>query len=133
MHKLIVVLGAAFLGFILWVIYRADLGQPTDFHIWVMTIAYGDKIGHFIIYGLLAIFSNLALKLHRVKLGGLSIYAGGLFVFAFAVVEEASQLLFPQRTLDIVDLLSGTLGIIVFGAFSRHIALSIKLSFQEYP
>jgi polysaccharide biosynthesis protein VpsQ len=117
MHRLIVLFTSAFIAFILWVIYMADLGRPTKFHVLIMSIGHGDKIGHFFLFGILALFANLALKLRRVKLGALSVYTGSLFVFAFATIEEASQLYFPERTLDIVDLLAGALGIFVFNNF----------------
>jgi polysaccharide biosynthesis protein VpsQ len=130
MHRLIVFFTSTFIAFILWVIYMADLGQPIKFHVLIMSIEYGDKIGHCFIYGMLALFTNLALKLRRVKLGALNVYVGGLFIFAFAAIEEVSQLYFPERTFDIVDLLAGAFGIVVFNALSRQIAKRLNLSFQ---
>ena len=128
MAKLLIVLSMGFLSFILWVIYQADLGQPTYFHLLIKDLPYGDKIGHFFLFGLLSFLINLALKLRRIKCVGLDFYLGSALVFAFAVLEEISQVLFPQRTLDLADLVAGALGILVFNLSSENVSKRLNLA-----
>lgn len=122
MNKLLFLVTLWFLSFIIWVIYRADLGQPTYFHLLIRDVPYGDKIGHFFLFGVLSFLSNLALKLRRIKLFSFNFYLGSALVFAFAAIEEMSQALFPQRTLDLADLIAGALGIFSSGLLAENVA-----------
>ncbi len=122
MNKLFIALAIAFFSFILWVIYHADAGQPTFFHLWITTIPFGDKIGHVGLFGTLAYLSNFALKLRQISLAKFNVYLGTLLVFSFALIEEISQLFFPQRTFDWFDLLAGVLGIFVANFATKTLA-----------
>ena len=91
----------------------------------------GDKVGHFILYGILTFLIDLALlrspphqsssslktsrKLLAVKCG---------LILAFAItVEEFSQQYFSNRTFDLVDLTFSYLGVIFFS----WLAVKIKM------
>jgi len=126
MRKLPVLLALSFLFFIFWVIYRADIGQPTSLHLFITSLPYGDKVGHFFIFGLLTLLGNLALKLRQITIGSLKIYVASLLVFAFAIIEELSQVFFPDRTLDLVDVIAGTLGIILISLLSKPLAKCLQ-------
>jgi len=122
MRKLAILLALSFLFYIFWVIYRADIGQPTSIHVFITSVPYGDKVGHFFIFGLLALLGNLALKLRQITIGSLRIYVASVLVFTFAIVEELSQAFFPDRTLDLVDAIAGILGILVLSLLSKPLA-----------
>lgn len=72
----------------------------------------GDRLGHFVIYGLLAYVFSTALKYRRVRLGAFSVLWGVLLAIGLATAEELSQFFQPARTPDIWDLLAGYAGII---------------------
>jgi polysaccharide biosynthesis protein VpsQ len=78
-------------------------------------IPFGDKAGHFILYGILALLINLSLfrsfPLHN-QLG--IVVLSGLILVLLIGVEEYSQQFFARRTFDLVDLAFSYLGVIFF-------------------
>jgi len=81
----------------------------------VNKIPYGDKAGHFILYGILTLLVDLTLirslpnsdpKLLVIKYG--------LILAVLIGLEEFSQKLFRSRTFDLIDLTFSYLGVIFF-------------------
>ncbi|MGB0937097.1 MAG: VanZ family protein [Colwellia sp.] len=108
-----------FFVFILWIIYLANTGQSSVFFKFVASIPYGDKVGHFCIFGVLTLAANFLLKCKTltftfVSNKELNLYVGSMLVFLFALTEELSQFFIANRTLDIFDLLADILGIVIF-------------------
>ena len=101
--------------FIILVIILADRGQlgPVYF---IYDFPYGDKAGHFILYGLLNFFLTFALirplQSFDRKLVALSI---GLILAMLIGAEEYSQKFFSNRTFDLIDLLASYIGLVVGG------------------
>ena len=121
MHKLISTISVVFLGFIAWIIYLANTAQHSIFFEFVASIPYGDKLGHFCLFGLLTLGANFAFKLKSFTLLSLKIYLGSSVVFVFVLVEELSQYFIPSRTLDATDLLADIVGIITFSLVTKFI------------
>ena len=105
---------ALFFLFIVLIIVLADKGMLGILGV-INQIPYGDKAGHFILYGILTLLVDLALfrslpnsdpKLLAIKCGLLLALLIGL--------EEFSQRFFPSRTFDLVDLTFSYLGVIFF-------------------
>ena len=100
--------------FILAIIVLADLGK-LGFLGFVYDIPYGDKAGHFILYGILTLLVDLAL-FQSVPNGPrkrIAIISG--LVLAFLIgLEEFSQRYFATRTFSLVDLSASYLGVIFF-------------------
>lgn len=94
----------AFALFIAAVVVAADLGQGDRFWGFLRGIPMGDKLGHLGLFGLLAVFANLATRGHAYRAGCLRIAKGSVWVFAAALVEECSQAWIPARSFDLVDL-----------------------------
>ena len=96
------------------------LKNPLHF---IYDFPYGDKAGHFILYGLLNFFITLASirSLFRFdpKRVALSI---GLILALLIGAEEYSQKFFANRTFDLIDLLAGYIGLVAGG----WVALKIK-------
>lgn len=113
MNKLFKGITLVFLIFIIWIIEAANKGAPNMFISFANSIYYGDKIGHFFLYGILTLCANLALK-NRPLFSWKKLPLGTVLVTLFVVVEELSQVFFPRRTLDIEDLIADGLGIICF-------------------
>jgi hypothetical protein len=122
MHKLISTISVAFLGFVAWIIYLANTAQHSIFFEFVASIPYGDKLGHFCLFGLLTLGANFAFKLKSFTLLSLKIYLGSSVVFVFVLVEELSQYFIPSRTLDATDLLADIVGIITFSLVTKFIS-----------
>lgn len=122
MHKLISILSVGFLGFIAWIIYLANTGQSSIFFKFVASIPYGDKLGHFCLFGLLTLGVNFAFKLKSFTLISFNIYLGSSLVFLFVLVEELSQYFIPNRTLDAADLIADAVGIITFSLVTKFLS-----------
>ncbi|MEW6083183.1 MAG: VanZ family protein [Chloroflexota bacterium] len=104
----------SFAFFIFLVIVLADMGRLGFLGV-INRIPYGDKIGHFLLYGILTLLLDLTLLRslpHRSP--GLVVISTGLFL-AFAIgVEEYSQQFFRSRTFSLLDLAFGYAGVIFF-------------------
>ncbi|MDH4319469.1 MAG: VanZ family protein [Desulfobulbaceae bacterium] len=103
-----------FFLFLCWIIYLADSGNDSIFFKITQAVPNGDKIGHFVLYGSLAILLNHSLEYSSLKFFHFSIQKGALLVYLFAIFEEFSQYFFPNRTPSLIDILSDLFGIIIF-------------------
>ncbi|TPH13598.1 trypsin [Litorilituus lipolyticus] len=127
MHKYsYVALALCFFSFILWVIYQANTGQQTVFFQLVAAIPYGDKLGHFCLFGLLTLLVNFSLNFKTLRLGFTQLYLGSVLVSTFVIVEELSQFFIPNRTLDPLDLLADFVGILTFSLLSVYFQKSLE-------
>ncbi len=122
MYKIISILSVTFLGFIAWIIYLANTAQNSIFFEFVGSIPYGDKLGHFCLFGFLTLGANFAFKLKSYKLLSLNVYLGSIAVFIFVLLEELSQYFIPSRTLDATDLLADIVGIITFSLITKFMS-----------
>jgi VanZ family protein len=100
--------------FILLIIVLADTGNLGLFA-FVYRIPYADKIGHFILYGILALLINLTLfrsvpNQNRMWIAVIS----GLLLIVLIGIEEFSQRNFSTRTFSLEDLSASYLGVIFF-------------------
>jgi len=121
MQKLFLSITFLFTAFLLWVIFMANTGQDIWLFELTRKVPFGDKLGHFLVFGSLTLMANLATrgKLMRFKLG--SIYWGSLSVLIFVTLEELSQYFVATRTLDLLDYLANLLGILCFTGLSREL------------
>lgn len=107
-----------FFTFVVWLILSADLDHDNI----VMTIGHsvphGDKIGHFLIFGIGALLLNMALSFRQVKISFRHFHLGSIIVFSFAICEEFTQIFFDTRNFDFVDMLFDLIGIGVFSSIS---------------
>jgi len=108
--------------FIILIIVLADLGKLGILRV-LNQIPYGDKAGHFLLYGILTLLLDLtftrSLPHPSRKLVVLRI---ALILSLIIGLEEYSQRFFTKRTFDLVDLTFSYLGVIFFS----WVALRIK-------
>jgi len=107
--------------FIILIIVLADLGKLGILRA-LNQIPYGDKAGHFLLYGILTLLLDLTftrvLPLPHRKLTVLRI---ALILSLLIGLEEYSQQFFAKRTFDLVDLAFSYLGVIFFSWVSLKI------------
>lgn len=115
-----------FFVFICWIIFTADMGQVNPHLQQVRKLPYGDKVGHFTLFGLLAFFVNLALNNKRVTVFSFPILLGSLLVGVFAILEEFTQIAFATRQFEFADMFCDILGIACFSWLSLKIRRSGK-------
>ena len=102
--------------FIIAVIVLADNGSLPHFIRAVYDFPNGDKLGHFILFGLLNFFITRAFFLsRRFQSRKLAVLSIGLILALLIGLEEWSQQYFPTRTFDLVDLSASYLGLLVGG------------------
>ncbi len=84
---------------------------------------YGDKVGHFLLFGLFSLVDNFSVFETRSTSTASTEVASdytrpaiitSLIIAAFAGMEELSQVWFPSRTSSIYDLLASCIGISFF-------------------
>ncbi len=120
---------SAFLGiitvlfavFILTVILLADTGRMPGILQFVHAIPFGDKLGHFLLIGILSfLLCKTAVRAfpHKQPQQVAALVCLGLAV-VFGV-EEASQSLIRVRNASFLDLLADWAGIALFGWLSVH-------------
>jgi len=102
-----------FFGWICWIVYLADTAQGCVFFDLVRRMPNGDKLGHFGLFGTLALLLNHSLNYRRIRLGRWSIQWGALMVMGFAIAEESTQWFLPARTFDLCDILADACGVTV--------------------
>jgi VanZ family protein len=110
--------------FIILIIILADNGQLGILKA-VNQIPYGDKVGHFILYGILTLLIDLTLfRSLPLQSPGRVTVISGLMLALLIGIEELSQQFFASRTVSFQDLFAGYLGVIFFS----WLALRIKKS-----
>jgi VanZ family protein len=113
---------AVFFGlFILAVIILADTGHLGFLHA-VYDVPLGDKAGHLILFGLLSFVVNLSVFEARPNADFRrdAIIASSILALLMAF-EEFSQLWFPTRKFDLLDLAAGYLGVALFTWLAIHL------------
>ena len=105
-----------FFIFIIAVIVLVDSGNLPHFIRAIYDFPNGDKLGHFILFGLLNFFITRAfLSSFPSKPRGWVTLSTGLILALCIAFEEWSQQFFSTRTFDLLDLLASYAGIAVFG------------------
>ena len=96
-------------------IVLADLGRLPGFLAAVYVFPNGDKVGHFVLYGVLAFLLVIALPFGKSqKRWKTPLLACSLLVVAIGI-EEISQSLLVTRSADVLDFACSVLGVALFG------------------
>jgi len=82
----------------------------------IYDIPFGDKLGHFVLFGLLSLVVNLAVFEARPKDNKSRLALITCLILALLIgLEEFSQIWFPSRSFSLFDLAAGYLGVALFG------------------
>ncbi len=101
----------------------ADLNLAPDLLSVIYVLPFGDKIGHFILMGVMSLLLNVWTQPSRVT--PLRISRTSLFFFAIVAIEEASQIFFPTRTVSWIDLSADMAGIFLLGELGCQLGHTI--------
>lgn len=100
--------------FIVLIIISADAGELGALAV-IYKIPYADKVGHFILYGILALLLNLTIFRSFPTQNRIRIAISSSLVLALLIgLEEFSQRNFSTRTFSLSDLSASYLGVIFF-------------------
>jgi len=96
-------------------------------------VPLGDKIGHFSLFGIMALLLNMTIKFRQIKIYIRRFHLGSIIVFVFAVMEEFTQLALSTRTFDLIDMVFDLLGIGILSsvAFRKHVIKKLR-AFTNY-
>jgi VanZ family protein len=112
-------LAVVFALFIILIIVMADAGVLSQYLGFLYSYPFGDKVGHFVLYGILTLLINLALFHSRPDQSRrLLALQCGLILALLIGLEEFSQQFFANRTFDLIDLAFSYLGVIGFSALA---------------
>ena len=107
-------------------IVTADVKSTSYLLNFVGRIPYGDKIGHFVLFGTFAFLVNLSLGARSFGFGRFNYLLGSLIVLLVITIEEFTQIFMRGRTFSWLDLLCGYAGVLVFGELARVIYRKIS-------
>jgi VanZ family protein len=109
-----------FILVIIAMVVAADLGRlPRLIDVLIYETHYGDKIGHFVLMGVLSFLVNAsALSTFPRRNPGRIILITSLVLAAIVGAEEFSQRYFPKRTSSLADLAFSYAGILVFAGLA---------------
>ena len=103
-----------FTVFIILIIVLADSGKLGILRV-VNQIPGGDKVGHFVLYGILTLLLDLTfIRSLPNRSPKLIVVLTGLVLGCIIGLEEYSQQFFSKRTYDLVDLTFSYVGVIFF-------------------
>jgi hypothetical protein len=97
------------------IVIAADQGEIPPFIKSLYRFPGGDKLGHFLLMGLLSFFVNMALPLRPADKPWRSLLIGSGVVLLVVTIEELSQGLSSNRTLSWSDWICSCAGIVCFG------------------
>jgi VanZ family protein len=121
--QILFVLLAMIVGFNIW---SADNGVSNAVLEWLRHVRHGDKYAHFLLYGALAFLLHIALRGKCWRAGPLPVPAAAVFVLVFGLVEEFSQLYWPQRKFDWIDLACNLGGVVFFMVLAHGAMLLLR-------
>lgn len=125
--KILACLYIALLIIIVWIADHREYHHAFDL---IRALPYGDKVGHFLLMGMLAFVVNLLLKGKRWRIFGRYFLAGSVIALLCVVIEECSQLFIRYRTFDWFDLLADAIGIFLFGRLAAYLSRKAGYSYD---
>ena len=114
-----------FIGFLILIVVVANLGLGPTIFPFIYLIPGGDKIGHFLLMGLLSFLVNTLLKGTRTQILSFELLKGSIIVGVIVTLEELSQLFLMYRAFSLIDLIFDYAGIFIFGYFADYL-ISLK-------
>jgi VanZ family protein len=107
-----------FIVLLILIVIVANLGLSPQFFPFIYQIPWGDKLGHFILMGLLSFLLNMITNAPRIQVFSLDILKISLIVMIIVTIEEFSQLILKYRGFSPLDLIFDYTGIFIFGRFA---------------
>ena len=103
-----------YIAFLAGLVLLADDGKGHWLFALANLLPWGDKVGHFFLFGCLSFLVNLLLRAEKTNLYGFAVMKGSAMLMSIVTLEECSQLFFKSRTFDLFDLAADAVGIWLF-------------------
>jgi polysaccharide biosynthesis protein VpsQ len=109
-----------YLGFLLFVSMSAYLKLiPAE----ISQFPHYDTVLHFLLIGLAAFFTHLALKKRKITLLNIPIPLAGILAMGGRVIDETVQIFTPSRSFDLFDLAADLCGVILFLYLAEKVSI----------
>lgn len=118
-----------FIAFLIILIFIANSGGESRWWPFLDHVPYGDKLGHFGLFGTLCFLCNLAFPSRRFGRAPFLITLTSLVLLTIITLEEFSQLFITSRHFDIIDLLADYIGLTI----GQALAVSLYNSTASRP
>jgi fucose 4-O-acetylase-like acetyltransferase len=109
-----------YLGFLIFISTSAYLKSLPPL---LLKIPFADTFMHFLLLGLAAFFSHLALNKKYVMVFGIFLPQAPLIILLCCIADEMLQALSPNRTSSIIDLVANLAGIVLFYFLAEKVKL----------
>lgn len=109
---------AVLLGIIVLI---ADLGLGGKTLAFLYALPYGDKIGHFTLFGILSLLVSLGYPTERTRVWLLPILKSSLILLALITFEEITQIPLVNRNFSLLDLSADFAGVYLFGELGAYL------------
>jgi polysaccharide biosynthesis protein VpsQ len=103
-------IAVGFAIFLAMIIILADYRHLPSFITMLYSFTYGDRVGHFVLFGLLSFLLRIAFPVPCFRALKRNIPVLTLILALFIVAEEISQIFIPARTFSWGDLLASLTG-----------------------
>ena len=115
MKKLLFVVTLLFAALIIAIVVSADRGHFPPWLEGFYRFPGGDKVGHFILFGILSFLLNKSALSFFTKRKPIRLVLTVSLLLSIGIgLEEWSQSLFPTRTMSLIDLIASYAGVIMF-------------------
>lgn len=119
--RLFRIMALLFALFIVLVILSANIGLVGQWFGWLYNFPNGDKAGHFLLMGSLALLFNLGFPGAQVGSRAFRLSKPSLILAGLITLEEFSQSFFPNRHASLLDLSARLAGIFSLGGFGAYL------------
>ena len=108
------------------IIMISNLGMAPSVFPFLKHIPWVDKIGHFLLMGILSFLLNINLSAQRIRILFITVLKGTVVVLFLVTFEECSQMFLRYRSFSLIDLGYSFAGIIVFGMIASMVVARNK-------
>lgn len=119
-------LTGVFILTLILIVLIANLGLGRTYFPFIYDVPGVDKVGHFLLMGILSFLVNLLLKTKRVQISSLNILLGSLLVTFVVVLEELSQIFLIYRAFSWLDLAFDLGGIFLGGHLASRMGIKTE-------
>lgn len=107
---------------IAYIVYTANTGGSFGLFSLGLKLPYGDKLGHFSLFGAFTFVLILGSNFHQSKYKSTQFYTVLPFVIAAITLEEFSQIFIERRNFDLLDLAADGLGLLAAVKLAQKVA-----------
>jgi polysaccharide biosynthesis protein VpsQ len=131
MKRAIVGIAVLFVVAFVLIIVAADRGEMPPLIVALYAFPGGDKVGHFLLMGTLALLVNLSLSSRTMTILSRRVLVGSVLVAVVVTIEEFTQALSANRTFSLLDLAFSYAGIVCAGYLGNWLQRTMDMKLRS--